>query len=75
MVEPQTVPSPRSKVHLREITQDTVHTICNLSVRDEQRKFVASNAISIAEAYFYETAWFRAIYADNTHDLAILRLK
>jgi diamine N-acetyltransferase len=26
---------------------------------------VASNAVSIAQAYFHDTAWFRAIYADD----------
>jgi diamine N-acetyltransferase len=58
--------SDRSKVTLREITSDSVRTICNLSVRDEQQKFVAPNAMSIAQAYFSEYAWFRAIYADTT---------
>ena len=58
--------SDRSKVTLCEITSDSVHTICNLSVRDEQQKFVAPNAMSIAQAYFSEYAWFRAIYADIT---------
>ncbi|MBE9046810.1 GNAT family N-acetyltransferase [Pleurocapsales cyanobacterium LEGE 10410] len=58
--------SNRSKVTLREITSDSVRTICNLSVRDEQQKFVAPNAMSIAQAYFSESAWFRAIYADTT---------
>ncbi|WP_019506054.1 N-acetyltransferase [Pleurocapsa sp. PCC 7319] len=60
------MPSNRSKVTLREITADSVRTICNLSVRDEQQKFVAPNAMSIAQAYFSEYAWFRAIYADTT---------
>nr|MDJ0571728.1 GNAT family N-acetyltransferase [Pleurocapsa sp. MO_192.B19] len=58
--------SDRSKVTLREITADSVRTICQLSVRDEQQKFVASNAMSIAQAYFSKYAWFRAIYADTT---------
>lgn len=31
-----------------------------------KEKFVATNAISIAQAHFYpEVAWFRAIYADD----------
>jgi diamine N-acetyltransferase len=53
-------------VTLREITEDTVRTICNLSVGEEQKQFVASNAVSIAQAYFSKHAWFRAIYADDT---------
>jgi len=52
---------------LREISSDTVHEVCSLSVRDDQNIFVASNALSIAEAYFHPSrAWFRAIYADDT---------
>jgi diamine N-acetyltransferase len=35
-------------------------------VREDQKQFVASNAVSIAQAYFSEYAWFRAIYADDT---------
>ena len=56
-------PSSESQVALREITADTVRTICNLSVREDQKKFVAPNAVSIAQAYFSKYAWFRAIYA------------
>lgn len=58
--------SRRSAVTLREITEDTVRTICELSVRDEQQKFVAPNAVSIAQAHFSDSAWFRAIYAVET---------
>ncbi|MFC2173168.1 GNAT family N-acetyltransferase [Acidobacteriota bacterium] len=58
-------PSSSSTVTLKEITADTVRTICNLSVQDDQKKFVAPNAVSIAQAYFSENAWFRAIYADD----------
>ena len=53
-------------VTLRKITRDTVRDILRLRVRPEQEKFVAPNAVSIAEAYFYEEAWIRAIYADDT---------
>ena len=53
-------------VSLRKITQDTVNSILNLRVTKEQQQFVASNAVSIAQAHFSEDAWFRAIYADET---------
>jgi diamine N-acetyltransferase len=59
-------PTTESMVTLREITADTVRTICNLSVTEHQRQFVAPNAVSIAQAYFSKEAWFRAIYADET---------
>lgn len=50
-------------VSLREITEDTLWAILDLEVNDEQKKYVAANATSIAEAHFSEYAWFRAIYA------------
>ena len=53
-------------VSLREITQETVNSILNLRVTEKQERFVASNAVSIAQAHFSEDAWFRAIYADET---------
>jgi diamine N-acetyltransferase len=60
------MPPPKSTVTLQEISADTVRDICNLAVRDDQRKFVAPNAVSIAQAYFSDHAWFRAINADDT---------
>jgi diamine N-acetyltransferase len=59
-------PSNEAKITFRKITGKTVRTICDLSVSEEQRKFVAPNAVSIAQAYFAKSAWFRAIYADET---------
>ncbi len=53
-------------VSLREITQDTLNSILNLRVTKDQEQFVASNAVSIAQAHFSADAWFRAIYADET---------
>ena len=55
-------------VSLREVTAETVRTICKLSdtLSDAQKRMVAPNAVSIAEAHFSEHAWFRAIYADDT---------
>ena len=51
---------------LREVTGETVGAVCALEVRPDQRGFVASNALSIAEAHFEPHGWFRAIYADET---------
>ena len=59
-------PTRDSKVTLREITEDTVDSICKLRVHDDQKGFLADNATSIAEAHFSPHAWFRAIYADET---------
>ena len=60
------LPTPSAQITLREITQTTLRAILALSVAPEQAHFVASNAVSIAEAHFApDTAWFRAIYADD----------
>lgn len=53
-------------VSLREITAETVRAICKLAVTPAQTKFVAPNAVSIAQAYFEPKAWFRAVYANET---------
>jgi diamine N-acetyltransferase len=52
-----------AEVTLREVTRDTVRAVCRLQVGPGQDRFVAPNAVSIAEAYFEPKAWFRAIYA------------
>ncbi len=60
--------TPDAVVSLREVTGETVRTICRLSdtLPEAQKRMVAPNAVSIAEAYFSEHAWFRAVYADET---------
>jgi diamine N-acetyltransferase len=58
MARMSTVP----EVTLREITADTVLPVCRLSVREDQRQFVAPNAVSLAQALFAPDAWYRAIY-------------
>jgi diamine N-acetyltransferase len=66
MNDPERKPTPHSEITLREVDADTVRAICNLAVEPEQLKFVAPNAVSIAQAYFCKEAWFRAVYADET---------
>lgn len=67
---PPTTPSPtvadHSTVTLREITAETVRSICDLRVAPSQEAFVDPNATSLAEAHVSPRAWFRAIYADET---------
>jgi diamine N-acetyltransferase len=55
-------------ISLREITADTVRQVCKLSdtLTPPRKYMVAPNALSIAQAYFSEHAWFRAIYADES---------
>ena len=57
--------SGQSQVSLSEVTKDTLQSVLDLKVSPDQEKFVATNAKSIAQAHFYENAWFRAIYADD----------
>lgn len=55
----------QSPISLREITADTVRAVTKLSVREDQTRFVASNAVSLAQALFAPEAWYRAIYAGD----------
>jgi diamine N-acetyltransferase len=55
--------TPTASVTLREITADTVLDVVRLSVADGQKHFVATNAISLAQALFAPEAWYRAIYS------------
>jgi diamine N-acetyltransferase len=50
---------------LRAIDWDNLHAVLALDVDPAQQQFVASNAVSLAEARFNPGAWFRAIYADD----------
>jgi diamine N-acetyltransferase len=49
-------------VSLRPITAETVRAVCALTVADSQLGLVAPNAVSLAEAVFSPTAWYRAVY-------------
>ncbi len=53
------------KITLKKVTRLNLKALLQLDVKPEQKSLVASNAVSIAEAYFNKDAWFRAIYADN----------
>ena len=63
-------PNPRSvaegaAVELRPVDAANVREICALEVAPDQQGFVAPNAVSLAEASFAQSAWTRAIYADD----------
>ena len=49
-------------ISLREISSETVRAVTSLSVAESQKGFVAPNAVSLAQALFAPTAWYRAIY-------------
>lgn len=50
------------EVTLRRITRRNYRKIIGLKVKPEQKALIASNAVSMADAYFYREAWMRAIY-------------
>ena len=55
-------PPITGEISLREVTRENFWAICNLKVHPSQEEYVATNVVSIAEAYFSKTAWLRAIY-------------
>jgi len=53
-------------IELRPITEDNYNEVLNLEVLDEQRKFVAPNIYSLAQAWvFYDTAYPFAVYSGD----------
>jgi diamine N-acetyltransferase len=52
-------------VSLRDVTKANHIAVIKLKVAPEQEKFVASNAISLAQAHFEPHTRFWAIYADE----------
>ena len=55
-----------SELTLRELRSADAVAVLLLHVAGNQRRFVASNAISLAQALFEERAWYRGIYAGDT---------
>ncbi|NQV42675.1 MAG: GNAT family N-acetyltransferase [Candidatus Marinimicrobia bacterium] len=51
-----------SQIALRELSKSNYRDILKLKVADHQTGFVASNAISLAQALFHSQAWYRGIY-------------
>lgn len=58
---------PAPDIHFERITARTVLAVCHLTytLTPLQRDAVEDNAESIAQAHFSDSAWFRAIYADE----------
>lgn len=55
-----------SAVTLRDITSENVRAVLFADVAANQRRFVAPNSVSLAQAYLAGDVWHRAIYADDT---------
>ena len=53
-------------VYLKEVTDENLDEVLRLEVRDDQKSFVSSPAVSLAQAYVYhETAFPFAVYYDQ----------
>ncbi len=53
-------------ITFRRITRHNYRQIINLKVKPYQKYLIASNAVSMADAYFYKEAWMRAVYSAET---------
>ena len=56
---------PADQLALREITKETINSILDLKVAEDQEDLVGDNGNSIALAHFAEKAWYRGIYAGD----------
>ncbi len=56
---------PAEALSLREVTKETINSILDLKVAEDQKDLVGDNGNSIALAHFAEKAWFRGIYAGD----------
>lgn len=53
------------RVTLRDITEHNLIEVMKLEVLDSQKQCVAPNSVSIAQAHYSKTAWFRGIYLED----------
>lgn len=52
-------------LEFRVINEENIDDVVDLKVKQDQEQFVASNLVSLAEAYAYKAAWPRAIYLQD----------
>ena len=52
-------------INLREITSKNLKSIIDLNVKDDQKDYVASNSVSIAQGHYSKSAWFKGIFYDD----------
>lgn len=62
----EAIPDRSARVELCEISRENLRDYLRLKVAPAQESFVASNAVSIAQAHFHPEAWFRGIGAGGT---------
>ena len=52
-------------INLKEITSKNLKSIIDLNVKDDQKDYVASNSVSIAQGHYSNSAWFKGIFNDD----------
>ena len=52
-------------INLRDITETNLISIIDLDVSENQKGQVALNSVSIAQAHYSNSAWFRGIFNDD----------
>ena len=60
------LPPPDAPLEFVELTAANYRDAFRLKVRADQERFVATNAVSIAQAHFHPEAWYRLIHAGGT---------
>jgi diamine N-acetyltransferase len=52
-------------IHLIDVTETNLISIIDLDVSEDQKNQVASNSVSIAQAHYSKSAWFKGIFNDD----------
>ena len=52
-------------INLREINGKNLKSIIDLNVKEDQKDYVASNSVSIAQGHYSKSAWFKGIFNDD----------
>ena len=52
-------------INLREVTSKNLQSIIDLNVKKDQKDYVASNSVSIAQGHYSKSAWFNGIFNDD----------
>jgi diamine N-acetyltransferase len=52
-------------IRLGEVTEENLVAVLKLKTAKAQEEFVAPNSVSLAQAHFNKSAWYRAIYHDD----------
>ena len=52
-------------INLREITGKNLKLIIDLNVKEDQKDYVASNSVSIAQGHYSNSAWLKGIFNDD----------